>query len=167
MWPRGLLFLKTSPVKQYSYEKDFSGVFDALHQVFLLTFVEVDMKLLLNSKLHTDRREAEANMNYLLFNNTSCSPKQKSKIVLLYKNISVEKSVIYANFRLTFLHKPCDITILRHRLCDISWNDIIIHATLGRYVTNHATSSIVDLTWLASRSVKWLLFIDYIINVNV
>ena len=32
-----LLFIKTSPVKQYSYEYDFSGVFDALHQslVFL------------------------------------------------------------------------------------------------------------------------------------
>ena len=32
----GLLFLKTSPVKQYSYENGFSGVFDALHQSFLV-----------------------------------------------------------------------------------------------------------------------------------
>ena len=32
----GLLFLKTSPVKKYSYENDFSGVFDALHQTFLV-----------------------------------------------------------------------------------------------------------------------------------
>ena len=32
MWPMGLLFIKTSPVKQYSYENDFSGVSDALHQ---------------------------------------------------------------------------------------------------------------------------------------
>ena len=30
------MFLKTSPVKQYSYENDFSGVFDALHQSFLV-----------------------------------------------------------------------------------------------------------------------------------
>ena len=36
MWPLGLLLLKTSPVKQYSYENDFSGVFDALHQSFLV-----------------------------------------------------------------------------------------------------------------------------------
>ena len=36
MWPMGLLFLKTSPVKQYSHENDFSGVFDALHQSFLV-----------------------------------------------------------------------------------------------------------------------------------
>ena len=28
--------IKTSPVKQYSYENDFSGVFDALHQSFLV-----------------------------------------------------------------------------------------------------------------------------------
>ena len=27
VWPMGLLFLKTSPVKQFSYENDFSGVF--------------------------------------------------------------------------------------------------------------------------------------------
>ena len=39
MWPMGLLFIKTSPVKQYSYEKDFSGVFDALHQSFLVEYV--------------------------------------------------------------------------------------------------------------------------------
>ena len=32
----GLLFIKTSPVKQYLYENDFSGVFDALHQSFLV-----------------------------------------------------------------------------------------------------------------------------------
>ena len=36
VWPMGLLFLKTSPVKQYSYKNDFSGVFDALHQSFLV-----------------------------------------------------------------------------------------------------------------------------------
>ena len=35
MWPMGLLFIKTSPVKQYSSENDFSGVFDAWHQNFL------------------------------------------------------------------------------------------------------------------------------------
>ena len=32
MWPMGLLFLKTSPVKEYSYVKDFS---------FLVLFVVV------------------------------------------------------------------------------------------------------------------------------
>ena len=36
MWPMGLLFLITSAVKQYSYENDFSGVCDALHQSFLV-----------------------------------------------------------------------------------------------------------------------------------
>ena len=51
--------------------------------------------MLLNSKLHTDRREAEISMNSLLFNNTSCSPKQESTFVLLYKKyISAERSVI-------------------------------------------------------------------------
>ena len=43
--------------------------------------------MLLNSKLRTDRREAEVNMIRLLFNNTSCLPKQMSKNVLLYKKI--------------------------------------------------------------------------------
>ena len=37
----GLLFLKTSPVKQYSYENDFSGVFDAMHLSFLVVIVIV------------------------------------------------------------------------------------------------------------------------------
>ena len=41
MWPMDLLFFKTSPVKQYSYENDFSSVFDALHQSFLVMYVEV------------------------------------------------------------------------------------------------------------------------------
>ena len=36
----GLLFLKTYPVKQYSYENDFSGAFDALHQSFLGVFFD-------------------------------------------------------------------------------------------------------------------------------
>ena len=36
MWSMGLLFIKTSPVKQYSYENDLSGVFNALHQSFLV-----------------------------------------------------------------------------------------------------------------------------------
>ena len=40
VWPMGLLFLKTFPVKQYSFENDFSGVFDALHQSFLVDFEE-------------------------------------------------------------------------------------------------------------------------------
>ena len=35
MWPMGLLFLKTSPVKQCLHENDFSGVFDAFKVVFL------------------------------------------------------------------------------------------------------------------------------------
>ena len=41
--------------------------------------------MLLNSKLNIDRREAEVNMNCLLFNNTSYSLKQTSRIVLFYK----------------------------------------------------------------------------------
>ena len=39
MWPMGLLFIKTSLVKQYSYQNDLSGVFDALHQSFLVISV--------------------------------------------------------------------------------------------------------------------------------
>ena len=37
----GPLFIKTSPVKQYSYENDFSGVFDAFYQSFLVIIVVV------------------------------------------------------------------------------------------------------------------------------
>ena len=44
VWPMGLLFLKTSPVKQYSYENDFSGVFDALHQSFLVSYLKMCKK---------------------------------------------------------------------------------------------------------------------------
>ena len=36
VWPMGLLFIKTSPLKQCSYQNDLSGVFDALHQRFLV-----------------------------------------------------------------------------------------------------------------------------------
>ena len=35
----GLLFLKTSPLKQYSYENYFSGIFDALQQSFLVNLL--------------------------------------------------------------------------------------------------------------------------------
>ena len=50
--------------------------------------------MLLNSKRHIDRREAEVNMICLLLKNTSCSPKQKSTIVSLYANdISIKKSI--------------------------------------------------------------------------
>ena len=38
VWAMGLLFLKTSPVKQYLRENDFSGVFDAVRQSFLVPF---------------------------------------------------------------------------------------------------------------------------------
>ena len=48
VWPLGLLFIKTSPVKQYSYEKDFSGVFDAVHQSFLvmICIYELDLHIM-------------------------------------------------------------------------------------------------------------------------
>ena len=36
MYGLGLLFIKTSPVKQYSYENDLSVIFEALHQSFLV-----------------------------------------------------------------------------------------------------------------------------------
>ena len=39
VWPMGLLFIKTSPVKQNSYQSDFSGVFDALYQSFLVIYL--------------------------------------------------------------------------------------------------------------------------------
>ena len=50
-----------------------------MDNIQLLIFAEV------NNKLHIDRREEDVNMNCLLLNNTSCSPKQTSTIVLLYK----------------------------------------------------------------------------------
>ena len=37
----GSVVPQTSPVKQCSYENDFSGVFDALHQGFLVLVVIV------------------------------------------------------------------------------------------------------------------------------
>ena len=40
---------------------------------------------------------------------------------------------------MTLLHNPCDIMTLRQGLCNISWSDINVHATLGLYITNHAT----------------------------
>ena len=55
-------------------------------------------------------------------------------------------------------------TMLCHRICNIIWSNVTIHATLGRYVTNRATSSIVDLMWLACGPMKWLLFISLMYN---
>ena len=66
--------------------------------------------MLLNSKLHIDQRDAEVNMNCLLFKNTSCSPKQSQRLFHYIKNVSLKKSVIYSKFRLTFLHKTYDVT---------------------------------------------------------
>ena len=69
--------------------------------------------MLLNSKLHTDTREAEVNINYwLLFNDSSCSPKQKSTVLLLYKkDISVKRSSrLDVNVWLKLLEKACEIT---------------------------------------------------------
>ena len=40
--------------------------------------------MLMNSKLHNDRREAEVNMIMCTVQNTSCLPKYMSTIVLLY-----------------------------------------------------------------------------------
>ena len=39
VWPIGLMFLKTYSVKQYSYQNNFSGVFDALHQSFIVLYM--------------------------------------------------------------------------------------------------------------------------------
>ena len=41
----GLLFIKTSPVKQNSYENDFSGVFDTLNQSFPVVSLTSDCHL--------------------------------------------------------------------------------------------------------------------------
>ena len=80
--------------------------------------------MLSNSKLHIDRREAEVNMNCLLFNYISCSPKQKSTIVILYKRyISVEKSLLCSRFNAKFGRRY-----------------FTNHVTLRRYVTDYATS---------------------------
>ena len=45
MWPMGRLFIKTSPIKQFSYENDFSGVSDALGQSFLVLIYGVLLAL--------------------------------------------------------------------------------------------------------------------------
>ena len=135
-----------------------------IDHIQLLTFVEMDMKCYWTVNfILTDAKRRSIWIVYCSI--TLHVHRNKSKQLLYYIKIySVEKSVIHAKFWLTFLHKPCVITTLCHRLCDISWSDITIHATLDCYVTNHATSSIVDLTWLAARPMKWLLFIDYIIT---
>ena len=116
----------------------------------LLTFVEVNMKCFwtVNNSywppLHISQYKVEINMNCLLFNNTSCSPKQKSTIVLLYKKILQSKSLSFTpNF---------------------SWHSFTNHATLRSYVTDYATSSIVNLTWLTSGPMAWLLIISHIIT---
>ena len=46
MWPMSLLFIKTFPVKQYSYENDFCVVFDALHQSSIVHSVPVTQLIL-------------------------------------------------------------------------------------------------------------------------
>ena len=41
----GLLLIKISPVKHYSYRNDFSGVFDALHQFSFVFLYGIQYKL--------------------------------------------------------------------------------------------------------------------------
>ena len=85
-------------------------------------------------------------MNCLLFNYTSCSPKQKSTIVILYKRyISVEKACYVVDLtpnlvdvtlqtmwhydvmsqtmrhHLKRSHHPWDIRVLRHKPCNIKY----------------------------------------------
>ena len=91
-------------------------------------------EVLLNSKLHIDQH----NMSCLLFNNTSYSPKQKSTIVLLYsKGIFQLKG---PSFTPDFSwHYFTNHATLGHRLCDITWNDITIHAISGSQLMQHYT----------------------------
>ena len=139
--------------------------------IHLFTFVEVDMKCYWTVNIIlTDAKRRSIWFVYCSI--TIHVHRNKSQQLFYYiKRIFQLKVLIFSRldvkFRLTLRHKPCDITTLCHRPCDITWSNVTIHATLERYVTNHATSSIVDLTWLASGSIKWLLFIAYIIMVIV
>ena len=122
--------------------------------------------------LHVQRNKSQQLFYYITryFSWKVCHLRQISVDVLRFYYITRYFSWKVCHLRqisVDVLHKPCDIMTLRHRLWDISWSDVIVHATLGRYVTNHATSSIVDLMWLASRPMKLLLFIDYIIILDV
>ena len=100
-------------------------------------------ELLLNSKLHTEQCEAEVNMNCLLYNNTTCSPKRKSTIVLLIQSIFQLKGLSFRRYKPNFIdvtsqtmrhydvtsqtmrhylkwrHHPCDIRALCHKPCGI------------------------------------------------
>ena len=51
----------------------------------IIDFCSGGHEVLLNSKLHIDRRETEIIMICFLLNNKTCSPQQKPTIVLLYK----------------------------------------------------------------------------------
>ena len=79
------------------------------------------------------------------------------KSIFQLKNLSFSR--LDVAFRFAILHKADAITILRHRLCDTTWSDFTI-----RDIKIHATSSNVDLMWLASGPMKWLLFIPCIIK---
>ena len=46
LWPMGPLFIKTSPIEQYSYVNDFSVVFNAFIKVFLFSIV-AEIKILM------------------------------------------------------------------------------------------------------------------------
>ena len=104
----------------------------------LLTCVEVDMKCYwtINCILANVKRKS---VWIVYCSITLHVHRNKSQHLFYYIKIYFSWKVIYPKFWLTFLHKPCDITTLRHSLCDISWSGITIHATLGFYVTNHST----------------------------
>ena len=119
----------------------------------LLTFVEVDMKCYWTVNfILTDAKRRSVWFVYCsttlhVHRNKSQQLSYYIKRIFQLKDLSFSR--LDVKFQLTLHHKPCDITTLRHRPSDITWSDVTVHATLGRYVTNHATSSIVNLTWLA------------------
>ena len=107
-----------------------------------------------NSKLHIDRRNVYCSIKLHVHRNKSQELFYYTKCLFQLNGLSFCR--LDVKFWLTLLH----------RLCDITWSDVTIHATLARYVINHVTSSTVDI-WLASVPMKWLLFISYIIKLIV
>ena len=88
MCAHGLLFIKTSLVKQYSYQNDFSGVFDALHQSFLVYFCRQYKLVYAQNIPHTD-----VGIAWILFTN---SETVKSYFLILVKGVW---SVIYGDLK--------------------------------------------------------------------
>ena len=63
MSPTGLLFVQTSLVEQYSYEKEFGGVFDALRQSFLVNIIVGPSFRLRSNPWSRNKRDGMSNIS--------------------------------------------------------------------------------------------------------